>query len=348
MIIKLNSNKLITGFIIFLFNLILTSFYFYCFIGNLNAYELWEEATYSGITSTYFLFDVLQYQLYPDQHNFNDIITIFSNGSTMIHTAILQLIFGGGEGLGTSIIVNSIFIAILISKITINRNKSLIIYAILAPYFIFYSIGWTKEILLTLSLFLYLKNIDLRLNLNLGVSFILCLLTRPQFFPILIIVNYIKKIREFYFYTTILVLLALAPILLLLVPEVYHSASIHFYEQSGGQGYSVYTDYLKNNIPFLSIIGYIFSLIKIYYEPLSSVIHEINMYAIVEIYLQLIFLLVIYRSNFSIFNNRASKYIFIIINLMVCSLPFTHFRYLLPILVTIILINYKYLFLDNE
>ena len=345
-----NSNKLITGSIIFILNLMGTSTYFYYLIGNLNSYELWEEATLKGVTTTYFLFDVLQYQLYPNTHSLVDIISILSSGSTMIHSAVLQMIFGGGESLGTSILINSLFISITFSQVKWSRIKSIYIFIILSPYFIFYSIGWTKEILLTLAMIIFIQNVEIKFNMKLMLSYFITLVTRPQFIALLFLVNIIKKIRDRYINICIFIILSTSPYWLSLVPEAYYNAANVFYEQRGGQGYSMYTDYLKNNIPVLSIVGYLFSFAKIYYEPLSGIIHEYNYYALVELYLEIILLYIVFmafKKKKSIFPNKSSKLIFIVVNIFVCSLPFTHFRYLLPIIVPIIIINYSAIIRSN-
>ena len=161
----MNSKKYITAFVIFSINTLTTYYYFEYFIGNFNAYDLWEAARYSEEHSTYFLFDVLQYQVSDSTADFIGVISGLSEGSTAIHAFLLKSIFGGEGGLETSIFVNSAFIALTLSLIKANLLKTLKIYVLLSPFFIFYSIGWSKEILLTLGLTMFFVGLEFQTEL---------------------------------------------------------------------------------------------------------------------------------------------------------------------------------------
>ncbi|MBU3596013.1 hypothetical protein ICN10_06310 [Polynucleobacter sp. 86C-FISCH] len=308
-------------------------------MGSLNASELWETARIDGFSSDYFLIDVLQYQLSANFTNLTDALNLLSSGSTNIHASFFTMLFGGGDGLEGSIIVNSMIVAILIMIAGNTFTRSIVLYILLSPYFIFYSIGWTKEILLTLSLVILIFNLNLRSKAKLITAFFFAFISRPQFLPILIISVFFAKIKDKYVYSFILIFLATSPFWLSIIPDVYYAAASLYNENNGGQGYSIYADYLKYNIPVFSILGYIFQIIKIYFEPVMSVIANASFYAINEIFLEVLFFAFLIRTKFCIFKDKVVKYLFITINVFIAALPFTHFRYLMPLLAALVLFN---------
>ena len=133
-------------------------------------------------------------------------------------------------------------------------------------------------------------------------------------------------------------MLAFAPIFLHFIPIEYYSASEIYYKNAGGQGLSLYTDFLKMNVPILSIIGYLGSALKLYYEPMLAIsISFADTYSWIEFYIEVLFFIAVIRSHFCLFRNPIIFSLFIFFNVLVCSLPFTHSRYLMPMLVALII-----------
>lgn len=328
-------NRMAAFIIIFCLNSVFTYAYIYFLLGTFDVQELWDSKAWE---SSYFLYDVLQYNLSASSLGLEEAINYLVVGSTAIHATVLGYFFDS-DTLYSGLIVNSVLVALTLS-IFLEKNKVLT-YLLLAPFFLFYSIGWTKEIIYTLALAFFLRSTLNESKRILYSSFIATLLSRPQYAPLQLVALLTKKVSQKHFAIFILAVLAFAPIWLTLVPTPYTSAAEEFYEKAGGQGITVYTDYLKTNVPIASIIGYMASVAKLYYEPLSALIESngSSVYAWVEFYVQIILLISLIRSRFYVFKDKTIFNLFLLTNLLVSSLPFTHFRYMLPLLVALFIYN---------
>lgn len=331
-------NRMASVFLIFSLNSVFTYAYIYFLVGTFDVYELWNLYA-QGIPHNAFLFDMMQYHLGASNASIEDAIIRLAVGSTAIHAVLLGFLFES-DTLYSAVLINSFFVALIFWLLYNSVKASFFSYILLAPFFVFFSVGWTKEIIYTLALAFFMRAILVDSKTNLYLSFIVSLLSRPQFTPLLIVASLTKKVSKKSFVIFTLIIIAIAPIWLSLMPTVYLSAAQENYSGAGGQGISVYTDYLKGNIPILSIIGYCASVLKLYYEPLSALLVSIdNFFGWVEFYIEIVFLIILIRSRFNLFNNKIIFYLFLLINIFITSLPFTHFRYLLPMLVIFIIYN---------
>jgi len=324
-------NKTVTFFSIFFLNSILTFIYIYKLIGSFDVQKIWESYEDNPVP---LLYDVMQYNLNAGNLSIENAISQLFDGSTTIHAAVLGYFFESNT-LKSSLLVNSIFVAITFSLFSIKYKRTVFLYLMLAPYFIFYSMGWTKELIYTLALALFFRFVLVNSKSGLYSSIVLTLLSRPQFLPLQLVALVTKNIHHKSFLICTLIIIAFSPLWLAITPTAYTAIADFNYENVGGQGISVYTDYLKTNIPILSIVGYLISLLKLYYEPLSSIIasNGQSIYAWVEFYIQIVLVINLFKTRFRVFENRVLSNLFTISNVLVASLPFTHFRYLLPLLI---------------
>jgi hypothetical protein len=329
--------------LIYAINLILTEIYSYCFIGNLSVEVLLDFFGKEGLTE-YFLVDVLQYNIASKNLDIFSGMKMITEGSSFLHSIILESLFSS-DSLHISIIVNSALVALMFFGGN-PSNRNVKIYLMLSPFLIFYSIGWTKEIILALSFVLLFRVIiENQSILRRFWPYLLCVLSRPQFLPILMLAYFFRnkslKILLIFSFS----ILATSPFWLGFVPSAYNDAASRFYEDNGGQGITIYTDYLKTEIPLFSVVGYIFALLKLYYEPFSGDILGLSLYAFVQIYVELIFIYALIKNFSEVIKYKEIVSLIIFYNIFVASLPFTHFRYLLPLMISVIFFfsskNYK-------
>lgn len=328
-------NKTITFLLIFCLNSVLTYFYIYFLIGTFDVQEIRDSFEENPVP---LLYDIMQYNLGAESLSLEDAINHLFDGSTVVHAAVLGYFFES-KTLYSGLIVNSAFVALTFALLHGKNKATLVLYILLAPFFVFYSVGWTKEIIYALALAFFLRSILVDSKNNFYLSLIISLLSRPQLTPFFIIALITKNVRKKRFIIFTLIVIAIAPIWLMLTPTAYTDIAEANYINAGGQGVSIYTDYLKMNVPILSIVGYLASVSKLYYEPLSSLIasNGTSIYAWVELNVQIIFLVNLVRTRFKIFENKIVIYLFLLINVFVTSLPFTHFRYLLPLLAVLVI-----------
>lgn len=327
-------NKIATFLLIFFLNSVLTFIYIDILIGTFNVQEIWDSYENNSFP---FLYDGMMYNLQAGTLSIQDAINRLFEGTTTIHVAVLGYFFES-ETLISSLLVNSIFVAITFSLFNIRSKYVFYLYLILAPFFVFYSVFWTKEIIYTLALALFLRFIVTNSKVVFYSSIVVTLLSRPQFLPLQLIALVAKNVSHKRFVIYTLIITAFSPIWLVLTPASYTAISEFIYDSAGGQGVSVYTDYLKTNIPILSIVGYLASLLKLYYEPLSSIINSSgnSIYAWIEFYLQIVLFINLIKTRFSVFECKILFNLFFLSSIFVASLPFTHFRYLLPLMVVMI------------
>ena len=329
-------NRVVNFLLIFCINAALTYAYINFVVGTFDVNELWNEHG-TDHSSTNFLYDMMQYNLGASVVSIEEAVIRLAAGSTGIHAVILGLMFES-DTLYSGILVNSFFVALTFQLFYRNVITSLLLYITLAPFFLYYSVGWTKEIILTLAYIFFLSSSQTNSRVHLYISFIVSLLSRPQFTPLFIVSALTKNITKKRIIFFILMVIAVSPIWLGIMPSAYVDSAGVYYNENGGQGMSVYTDFLKTNVPVFSIFGYLAAVIKLYYEPLSALFYSIyDVYPLIEFYVQIVFLITLIRSRFVLFENSAIFNIFIFTNIFISSLPFTHFRYLLPLLVTAII-----------
>jgi hypothetical protein len=144
------------------------------------------------------------------------ILDQFSKGLTAFHI-YPYLWVNDDYVIYTSFIINSIIIGYTFSLY--KRFKILKIYLLFSPYFIYYSYGMTKEILLTCSLIIILcGNSFVKIKNKYLIGIPLLLISRPQFIPFIFSLYFIKS--RMYSYI-LLILYFLSPLFLIILGQDY-------------------------------------------------------------------------------------------------------------------------------
>lgn len=334
-------------FLIFCLNAALTYFYIYFVVGSFSIDQIYQtsdkynEWQCTNNFHSCFLPDIIGYHLAAVDVDLQTALIRLAIGATAIHAAVLGYFFDS-EMLYSALVVNSAFIAITMSLYPGENKKRISSYLLLSPFFVFSSVGWTKEIIMVLSFSFFLRSAKMGLFRPFSLSLFFSFLARPQFIPVLIVGHVSKHVSEYKFVWFLILIMATSPFWLALRPDAYANAYQYFQVEYAQQGISVYTDYLKENIPILSIIGYLVAIMKLYFEPIVALLGNsygfISVITLVQFYALSLFLFTNLKAlprfgkdNKIIFN------LFLVTNIFICSLQFTHFRYVLPILIALIL-----------
>ena len=341
-------NKIASIFLIFCLNAMLTFLYIYFVVGSFSMKEVTEVAnpdTGACTNNIYacYLWDIISYSYEEEggilDRGFAGIIAMLSIGTTGIHAVVLGQLFGSNS-LSVILMVNSFFVALSVGLFPGGDKSRLISYILFAPFFVVFSVGWTKEIIFILALSFFVRSVVSGLRMHSTFAILFTLLARPQYSPLLFFAYWSKNISQYRLIFFLLLFLALSPYWLALRPDVYIESAQVFYA-GAAQGASVYTDYLKENIPIVSVLGYMASILKLYVEPIISLLTmefgTINVLILVQFYVWVVFAVALRKSSSKFYDNKIILNLFLFYNVFVSALPFTQFRYLMPLLIVLVL-----------
>jgi hypothetical protein len=297
-----------------------------------------------------FIPDIYVYLDIIENNKLESIFEKFSNGLTAIHILLYSLIEADNVIL-SSIIINSLVLSIPFAILFGSVNNALKIYFLFIFYFIFYSFGPTKEILISSAIIIFINSEILIKNYYCKfLSILMIIISRPQFLPIFLFGKILHKNKFFLF---ILLFMLCSPFFEPLLPGDWISTGDAFYDLQSKASLSRDIDYYKFTTPVLSLLGWISSITKTILEPILLFIDygliKIQIYLLVSltVYLSFIFSLYFYLKKhhlkIPIFIINFSMFFLVI----VCTLPIIHHRYILPLMVGIS-INLFALYFNRE
>lgn len=284
-----------------------------------------------------FIPDIVSYAGNIARINFIDIgDNLFKiNGGASLHSFIY--LFSNPDNLMVySVIVNSLFCAlffILIKKYyTLSVNRVYLWYLFLLPFFIIYSVGPTKEILLLLGCVIFINSNS---KFLFTFSLLLIILSRSIMLPVIILSKYLK-------FTTIRIVI-LFILISITLPLFYTSLGFSFFLYDPNK-LTQYVESLKYSTSFFGFIGLFAAGLKNLLEPyiylfktwdFSNIILLINFIYFSKFYYDLI---VIHKRINLLKVDELKFYIFSL--LLLTTYPLIQSRYLLiPVILAIIKIG---------
>lgn len=238
-----------------------------------------------------------------------------------------------------SLIISFIFIAIY-NSYGFKLKKLFFIYIFLLPFFMLYSLGPTKEIIIFLGLFIFINFSKLW---QIVFAIFLIIFSRSSMLPVVLITKYLKFNVKLLFPALILISIVL--------PWVYLDLGFIFSNYDLSR-FSQYIESLKYNSYFFSIFGILSAILKNLLEPyiylfktnfdLTNLVITVNLIYFSKFY----FDIYRYKKVYSLFSTIEFK-LFSLSLLLLSTYPLIQSRYLLLPVILMILKVMK-LKLDNN
>jgi hypothetical protein len=253
-------NFLFIGFPIFIVNTSLTNLYLLGMEFPSNISDFSEQYCFVQWSTICFIPDIVKYAGDIAQININDIgDNLFKiNGGASLHSFIY--LFSTPDNLmGYSLIVNSFFCALFFISIkkyyTLSLKRVYLWYLFLLPFFIIYSVGPTKEILLLLGCVIFINSDSKFLS---PFSLLIIILARSIMLPVIILSKYFK-------FTIIRIVISFILISITL-PFFYLYLGYSFFLYDPNK-LSQYIESLKYSTSFFGFIGLFTAGLKNLLEP---------------------------------------------------------------------------------
>jgi hypothetical protein len=318
-------------FLVFVTNIILVNLYVYSVIGEFDVREF-------DPTASTFLYDVIGYA------NLSDSIETAINklgDQTSIHVVALSALIDPWNQYEITILYSAI-LAIAVSVFMLNFSSGIMktynAYIFCSPFFVAYSVGLTKEMLIFSFGLIFLCYALKKGAWNLVIGSAGLLIARPQYFGFFLMSLFASKLKKRTFLVLLVIYGLTLPLLAkYLIPEQLFRAHEFLLEEGiHGFGIGTWIDDLRFSTPGLSIFGLIFTLIKLYGGAVTELFAPIYFggeYGILTVVQFYMFLLTAYLVlKFKLFKRYNFVFTLLVsVSIFLSSIPIIHNRYLIPI-----------------